>query len=395
MNMKRAFAFILVLVLSISIFGCGMASDSEDTVVAKVNGEKISKGEFNALYDQIKQRYYITEEIENDPEQKEMIDELKAGVLEQLITEKLIDQNTTKAGFVVTDDTINEARVEFENIIAEVAKQMEEMDKAMQEEEEGETGDSQDGDYLNEAKAYIEGELNAIGQTQDEYIEILAKQMVIDEYIQDMVKDVEADDQEIQAHYEESLQRQKENIAVIPYEVVRLYMPKEVRVKHVLVKLPQDEIDEYNTMVAEGKEEEAEKYLNEKLKAIEPKAEEVLEKARSGEVFEELIRDYGEDPGMENNDLGYVVRQDNSFVPEFEEAAFKLEEGEISDLVTTSFGYHIIKLYDRNPEKVYLLEEKYEEVKEAMDQEKKMDAWMLILEEWLETAEIKRYEKRL
>ena len=183
MNMKRAFAFILVLVLSISIFGCGMASDSEDTVVAKVNGEKISKGEFNALYDQIKQRYYITEEIENDPEQKEMIDELKAGVLEQLITEKLIDQNTTKAGFVVTDDTINEARVEFENIIAEVAKQMEEMDKAMQEEEEGETGDSQDGDYLNEAKAYIEGELNAIGQTQDEYIEILAKQMVIDEYI--------------------------------------------------------------------------------------------------------------------------------------------------------------------------------------------------------------------
>ena len=64
-------------------------------------------------------------------------------------------------------------------------------------------------------------------------------------------------------------------------------------------------------------------------------------------------------------------------------------------MVTTSFGYHIIKLYDRNPEKVYLLEEKYEEVKEAMDQEKKMDAWMLILEEWLETAEIKRYEKRL
>ena len=83
-----------------------------------------------------------------------------------------------------------------------------------------------------------------------------------------MVKDVEADDQEIQAHYEESLQRQKENIAVIPYEVVQLYMPKEVRVKHVLVKLPQDEIDEYNTMVAEGKEEEAEKYLNEKLKLL-------------------------------------------------------------------------------------------------------------------------------
>jgi len=392
MNFKRITAFILVLILGLSIIGCGM-NDSEDTVVAKVNGENITKGEFNKLYDQVKQNYYITEDIENDPEQQEAIAEIKADVLEQLIIQKLITQKAEDAGFVVTDDILDQARTEFENIIAEVAAQMEIMDNA--EDDQEEDAENQGKDYMGEARAFVEEQLDIMGHTEDGYIELIAQEMVIDNFVDELVKDVNATEQEIQEYYEERLEIQKENLSILVYEEVELYTPEEARVKHVLIKLPQEEIDEYNAMIAEGNTEEAEKYLDEKLKAIEPKAMEVLEKAKSGEEFEKLIVEYGEDPGMEDNEVGYIVRQDGSFVPQFEEAAFSLEEGEISQLVASNFGYHIIKLYERTPEKVYSLDEKYDELEQVVSQQKKMDAWQVMLEEWMEEAKIKRYERRL
>lgn len=392
MNFKRITAFILVLILGLSIIGCGM-NDSEDTVVAKVNGENITKGEFNKLYDQVKQNYYITEDIENDPEQQEAIAEIKADVLEQLIIQKLITQKAEDAGFVVTDDILDQARTEFENIIAEVAAQMEIMDNA--EDDQEEDAENQGKDYMGEARAFVEEQLDIMGHTEDGYIELIAQEMVIDNFVDELVKDVNATEQEIQEYYEERLEIQKENLSILAYEEVELYTPEEARVKHVLIKLPQEEIDEYNAMIAEGNTEEAEKYLDEKLKAIEPKAMEVLEKAKSGEEFEKLIVEYGEDPGMEDNEVGYIVRQDGSFVPQFEEAAFSLEEGEISQLVASNFGYHIIKLYERTPEKVYSLDEKYDELEQVVSQQKKMDAWQVMLEEWMEEAKIKRYERRL
>lgn len=393
MIIKRIVSFVLLLILGVSIIGCGI-NDNEDTVVAKVNGEKITKGEFNKLYDQVKQNYYITEEIENDPEQKETIAEIKADILEQLIVQKLIVQKAKDAGFVVTDEILDQARTEFENIIAEVASQMEIMDNNMQDEQEEDTED-QGKDYVGEARAFVEEQLDAMGQTEDEYIELIAQQIVIDNYVEELVKDVNANEQEIQEYYEERLQIQKENISILAFEEVELYSPEEVRVKHVLIKLPQEDIDQYNAMVDEGKTEEADKYLDEKLKAIEPKAMEVLEKAQNGQEFEKLIEEYGEDPGMEDNDVGYIVRQDGSFVPQFEEAAFSLEEGEISDLVASSYGYHIIKLYEKMPEKLYTLEEKYDELEQVVSQHKKIDAWTVMLDEWMEKAEIKRYEGRL
>ena len=122
----------------------------------------------------------------------------------------------------------------------------------------------------------------------------------------------------------------------------------------------------------------------------------MLEKAQNGEDFEKLIEEYGEDPGMENNSVGYIVRRDGDFVTEFEEAVINLkEEGEISGLVATDFGYHIIKFYERYPQKIFTLDEKRDELKEYLDYEKKADAWTVILEEWMEEADIKKYENRL
>lgn len=71
-------------------------------------------------------------------------------------------------------------------------------------------------------------------------------------------------------------------------------------------------------------------------------AEEVLKKAKNGDDFDALIKQYGEDPGMQSNPNGYVFKK-GDMVAEFETAAYALKEGDISDIVETTYGFHIIK----------------------------------------------------
>ncbi len=71
-------------------------------------------------------------------------------------------------------------------------------------------------------------------------------------------------------------------------------------------------------------------------------AQDVLKLAKSGEDFDALITQYGEDPGMASNPDGYFFTKGKMVLP-FEEAAYALSEGQISDIVETDLGYHIIK----------------------------------------------------
>src|SRR5690554_5738039 len=78
-------------------------------------------------------------------------------------------------------------------------------------------------------------------------------------------------------------------------------------------------------------------------------AERLKEKAESGEDFNSLALEYSDDPSAKTNEgnLGYFTAL--QMVYPFEDAAYGLQIGEISDPVATSFGYHIIKLHDRRP----------------------------------------------
>ena len=100
--------------------------------------------------------------------------------------------------------------------------------------------------------------------------------------------------------------------------------PEQVRASHILLK-------------TEGKDDAA----------VKAKAEEVLKQAESGADFAELARKYSEDEASAKNggDLDYFQR--GRMVPEFDQAVFNMQPGDITDLVKTQYGYHIIKLVDK------------------------------------------------
>ncbi len=79
----------------------------------------------------------------------------------------------------------------------------------------------------------------------------------------------------------------------------------------------------------------------------------IQQKLNEGADFSELAKQYSDDPGSapRGGDLGFMSR--GTFVREFESAAFELEPGQVSDIVRTEFGFHIIKLLERRGEKIH------------------------------------------
>jgi len=98
------------------------------------------------------------------------------------------------------------------------------------------------------------------------------------------------------------------------------------------------------------------------------KAESVLAELNAGAAFEELVTKYSDDPGSKEKggDLGYFERR--MMVKEFDEVAFKMEVGQISGLVQTNFGYHIIKLTDKMDTQPY--ETEYENLKNMFNKQR-------------------------
>jgi len=98
------------------------------------------------------------------------------------------------------------------------------------------------------------------------------------------------------------------------------------------------------------------------------KAEDVLKRARAGEDFAKLAKENSDDPGSKDKGGEYQFAR-GQMVPEFETAAFSLKTNQISDIVTTTYGFHIIKLSEKIPAKKIELAKVSPDVKEFLKQE--------------------------
>jgi peptidyl-prolyl cis-trans isomerase D len=156
----------------------------------------------------------------------------------------------------------------------------------------------------------------------------------------------------------------KDKVQVTPADLKSYYsahmdefrVPEEVKVRHILVSTPPAGPD--------GKVDP---------KAVETarvKAEDIQKKIKGGANFAELAKKLSDDPGSakEGGELGWIGR--GRTVPEFEKAAFSLPPGQISDLVQSTFGFHIIQVEEKHTPHVKSLDEVKAEIEPRVAQEK-------------------------
>jgi peptidyl-prolyl cis-trans isomerase C len=134
----------------------------------------------------------------------------------------------------------------------------------------------------------------------------------------------------------------------------RFEQPEQVRASHILISTRDSATNADLT--------------EEQKKAKRKTAEDLLKRARAGEDFAMLAREYSDDPGSKNTGGEYTFPR-GQMVPEFETAAFSLGTNQISDLVTTQFGYHIIKVSEKIPAKKLELAKISDDLKEGLKQQ--------------------------
>jgi peptidyl-prolyl cis-trans isomerase C len=123
-----------------------------------------------------------------------------------------------------------------------------------------------------------------------------------------------------------------------------------------------------------------------KKKALE-QAQTVLKQARAGADFAELAKKYSADgSAQQGGDLNFFTK--GQMVPQFDQVAFALKPGQISDIVTTQFGYHIIKVTDRRPASTVPFEQVSDKIKEFLTQQQKQQKGQAFIDSLKQKAKI-------
>lgn len=388
--MRKLLTFVALMLVMTVLSGCALVQVNPDRdreqVLATFNDQEILKGEVMDIYDRQKEMWGITPEVESDPQYAEALMNVKIQILDNLIDERIIEAKATEAGFVVEQLDIDKARVDFMQQLQSHAEML------LQQTEEAE----REGiDFEQRAREVFDSELEAMGLTEDAYLELMAQQRIVEEFRVRSLEAVAVTDEQIQTYYDEQLVAQQADPAAAAQEVTLLTQPG-ARVKHILIGLSDEQGAEYRRLRNEGLNDEADVYLEESLASIRPEAEALLERARAGEEFEALIATYGDDPGMIDNEEGYTVRRNGQMIPQFEEASLALANvGDISDLVGGQFGYHIIKLYESLEGNVFTLEETREEIEALLLERNRETEWNRLLEQWRTEANIQRFVERI
>lgn len=133
-------------------------------------------------------------------------------------------------------------------------------------------------------------------------------------------------------------------------------VPEQVKVSHILIKTPlpgpDGKVDEKGVAEAQRR------------------AEDLLKQLKGGAKFETLAEKYSEDPGSakQRGSLGWIGR--GQTVPEFEKTAFSLPKGQMSDLVKSSYGFHIIRVDDKQDAHMKSLDEVKSEIEPILKHQK-------------------------
>ncbi len=370
--------FLIGMIAVVFIFYFGYSFTSRGGVkIGYVNGEPISGTEYQKTYRRLLealQRDYKNAWSENLIE----VFDLKNRALENLINQKLVSQEAKRIGLDITEQEIQK------EILAYPAFQY-----------RGRFDESRYRALLSQNRMKPEDFEASIAQDllQRKLRQFLmtfspvTEQEVLDQYTfsnqkmkisfvqfqpKTYEKSVTYDQKSMEAYFEEHKEEYR-----VPEKIKISYITMDPEMFKSGVSITDKQIKDYyeenKEMFRQEKEVSARHILlkvdrnasEEEERKVREKAKMVLEKARKGEDFPKLAKKYSEGPtAQKGGDLGYF--SEGRMVKPFEEAAFKMKKGEISELVRTQFGYHIIKVEDVKEERARTLDEVREEIRKTL-----------------------------
>lgn len=194
--------------------------------------------------------------------------------------------------------------------------------------------------------------------------------LTMKKFRENIVKDLKVQkllEQEIVSEIEEiSTKSAKEYYEKNPDQFVE---PTKARARHVLIKVTRDASDA-------------------ELRQAKEKADLVLQKAKSGADFPTLARDYSEGPNaMNGGDLGFFAR--GEMVKSFDDAVFRLQPGQISEVVRSELGFHVIRLEEYKDPEGIPFEKVEEKIKAFLTQKESNERFEKYINQLKGKAEIK------
>jgi len=173
--------------------------------------------------------------------------------------------------------------------------------------------------------------------------------------------------------------------------LVQAFLQKEILDK---VQVNNEEVEEYYKENQDKFTEKEQVHLFNILVETEEKAQEILTELKTGKDFSEIAKENSIGPSAsQGGDLGYLSK--GTIIPEIEEVVFALEVGELSQVVKTDFGFHILKITDKKPERVKTLEEVKEDIRQTLLSDKQKEAFDNLIEELKSKVEIQINEEAL
>lgn len=364
-----AWTIIIMLIIPFALWGINKYFDGGGPLVAAiVNGEDISVQSYQQAYNNQRGRMREMLGAKYDPAVYDDI--AKKQAIDDLVQREILFQNASDMGMRVSADTVVQTIQSIDEFKADGKFSNELYTRILQSQGESPFG------FENRVQHSI--------LTQQLYSAIASSALVTEQEVNTALNLLEQK-RSIQyltlpaANYNDASVASEQSIQSYYDAHKETYMtPEKVSIEYVELnvadlasdKQPTDEelhqfYDERKSQFAVAEERRTRHILiaveegadKAKVEAARKKADEIKARIDKGEKFEDLAKEFSDDPGSSKlgGDLGYFGR--GFMEPAFEDAMFSMKVGEVSEPVLTSFGFHIIKLEDIRSEKSKSFEE--------------------------------------
>ncbi|WP_029934211.1 SurA N-terminal domain-containing protein [Thiomicrospira pelophila] len=390
-----AWAIVLVLIVPFALWGIDQYSTGErQQVVAEVNGESITGTEFLRFYN--RQRMRLQEQFGDMYDQVVEDQQLRDQVLDSLIESRLIKQWAEKQGLLISDEqlasVIQAAEVFHEN--GQFSEQVYQ-DLLMRNGLTVSSFEYEQRQFLIETqfRGLTESSVFATPSELETLFQLQNQRRDID-YIrldQRVYRDqIKINEDDMQAYYESN-----KDSFVTPEQVVVEYVSLSMdKIADSLQISDQDVREFYETNISMFTQPEMRRARHILIRAEDEEValaeiKDIQAKLDSGEDFSELAKEHSQDPGsaMNGGDLDFF--EAGMMVPEFDEVVFNMQVGDISDVVKTDFGWHLIQLTDINEQRAL----DFKDVKQDVEEQLKLEMAERLYFEQLETLNTVAYEQ--